>query len=230
MILSWIIDFFRLFFPRTCVVCGGALGENDNHICLSCQAHLPRTYYYLEEENKVARLFWGKVSLIHAASYFYYSKGSDYCRILYQLKYYHCKEIGETMGRCMAAEMQTSAFFCGIDLIVPVPLHKKKERLRGYNQCEWIAKGVSGVTGIPVNVSGLVRNVFNPTQTKKSAYERWQNVENIFSVLRPDEFAGKHILLIDDVLTTGATLNACASVLKELEGVKVSILTLAVAE
>lgn len=228
MILSWIIDFFRLFFPQTCAVCGGMLGEKENYVCVHCHAHLPRTYYYLEEENEVARLFWGKVPLTRAASYFYYSKGSDYCQILYQLKYHQCKEIGEVMGRCMAAEMQTSMFFSGIDLIVPVPLHKKKEHQRGYNQCEWIAKGVSGVTGIPVNTSGLIRDVYNPTQTKKSAYERWENVENVFSVIYPEEFAGKHILLIDDVLTTGATLCACASVLKELGKAEVSILTLAV--
>ena len=230
MILNWITDFFRLFFPRTCVVCGGALGEKENYVCVGCHARLPRTHYHLEEDNEVARLFWGKVPLIHAASYFYYSKGSDYCRILYRLKYHHCKEIGEVMGRCMAVEMQTSAFFSGIDLIVPVPLHKKKERLRGYNQCEWIAKGVSAITGIPVNPSGLVRTVCNPTQTKKNVYERWNNVQHIFSVSCPEELAGKNILLIDDVLTTGATLHACASVLKELEGVEVSILTLAVAE
>lgn len=229
MILNWIIDFFHLFFPKTCVVCGGALGEKDHYLCVSCHAHLPRTGYYLEEDNDVARLFWGKVSLIHAASYFYYSKGSDYCRILYRLKYHYCKEIGEVMGRCMAAEMQNSMFFEGIDLIVPVPLHKKKQRLRGYNQCEWIAKGVSAVTGIPVNTSGLVRIVDNSTQTKKSAHERWENVQNIFSVVPSAEFANKHILLIDDVLTTGATLYACAAILKELEGVEVSILTLAVA-
>lgn len=227
--LSWIIDFFRLLFPRSCIVCGGALSEKDNYLCVSCHVHLPRTDYYLEEDNEVARLFWGKVSLQHAASYFYYSKGSDYCRILYRLKYHHCKEVGEVMGRFMAAEMQNSAFFNDVDLIVPVPLHKKKERLRGYNQCEWIAKGVSAVTGIPVNTSGLVRTVHNSTQTKKSANERWENVQNIFSVSFPEEFTAKHILLIDDVLTTGATLHACASVLKELDGVKVSILTLAVA-
>lgn len=229
MILSWIIDFLHLFFPETCVVCGGALGEKDRYLCVSCHAHLPLTGYYLEEDNDVARLFWGKVPLVHAASYFYYYKGSDYCRILYRLKYHHCKEIGEVMGRCMAAGIQASTFFKGIDLIVPVPLHKKKLRLRGYNQCEWIAKGISAVTGIPVNTSGLIRTVNNSTQTKKSARERWENVQNIFSVVSSGDFADKHILLIDDVLTTGATLYACATALKELEGVKVSILTLAVA-
>lgn len=229
MTLTWIINFVRLFFPRTCVVCGGGLGEKEDFICINCQAHLPRVSDCVSEESEVSRLFWGKVPLIRVASYFYYTKGSDYCHILHQLKYNNNKEIGEMMGRYMATEMLSSSFFDGIDLIIPVPLHKKKQRSRGYNQCEWIAKGISMVTKIPINTSGMVREVHNSTQTKKSSYERWENVQDVFVVASPGDFVGKHVLLIDDVLTTGATLCSCALVLKKLDGVEVSVLTLAVA-
>ena len=140
------------------------------------------------------------------------------------------KEIGEIMGRHLAVELLSSGFFEGIDMLVPVPLHKKKEKLRGYNQSEWIARGVSVITLIPVFTSGMVREKNTETQTHKSAFERWENVDGIFRVTIPEYFSGKHILIIDDVLTTGATIVACASAFDKVEDIRISILTLAVAE
>ena len=130
----------------------------------------------------------------------------------------------------MAAELATTDFFEGIDVIIPVPLHPRKRRARGYNQSEWIARGVSQVVGLPVDVSSVIREKHTDTQTRKSTYERWENVDGIFRLRHPENFVGKHVLIIDDVLTTGSTTTACADVFHEVEGGRISVLTLAVAE
>lgn len=134
------------------------------------------------------------------------------------------------MGRMMACELLRSGFFETVDCIVPVPLHKKKQHLRGYNQSEWIARGLAAVTGIPMNVSAVVRAKNTETQTRKTLSERWENVQGVFLLLQPALFVKKHILIVDDVLTTGATTVACALAFSEVEGIRISVLTLAVAE
>lgn len=147
-----------------------------------------------------------------------------------RLKYGGQKEIGAIMGRYMASELQASDFFHGVDVIIPIPLHKKKQQIRGYNQSEWISRGITAVTGIPVDTEAIIRRKNTETQTQKSALERWENVDGIFELHRSEHLAGKHILIVDDVLTTGATTVACASRLAEIEGVRISVLTLAMAE
>lgn len=226
---SWINSFINLLFPNCCVVCGDNLAVGEEFICTKCNVRMPRTNFHLQKDNEVERRFWGRISIETATSYFYYSKGSDYRRILYELKYHGCKELGEVMGRHMATELFSSGFFQGIDLIIPVPLHRKRRKSRGYNQSEWIALGISNTTGIPMDVCGLVRNLANSTQTRKSVFERWENVQGIFKNQTPQAFSGKHILLVDDVLTTGATLLSCADALSESSDVKISIVTLALA-
>lgn len=191
---------------------------------------MPRTHYETCPGNPVEQMFWGKIPVERATSYFFYNKGSDFRFILHQLKYHGCKELGEAMGRMMACELLRSGFFETIDCIIPVPLHEKKQQLRGYNQSEWIARGISAATGIPVNTTAVVREKDTETQTRKSMSERWENVDGIFVLLQPALFANKHVLIVDDVLTTGATTVACASVFREVEGIKISVLTLAMAE
>lgn len=226
----WLLPFVHLFFPRCCVVCGAPLAEGEEAICTRCNIDMPRTNYHKEKDNLVERMFWGKIPLERATSYFFYRKGSDFRRILHQLKYGGRKELGATMGRFMAAELSATDFFEDIDVIIPVPLHPRKRRARGYNQSEWIARGVSQVIGIPVDVSSVVREKHTDTQTRKSAYERWENVDGIFRLHYPERFTGKHVLIIDDVLTTGSTTTACADVFCEVAGIRISILTLAVAD
>lgn len=227
---DWFSSFIHLLFPRSCMVCGGPLMKDEDCICTLCNMELPRTYYHLRKDNPVEQLFWGKIPLGRATSYFFYRKGSDFCRIIHQLKYGGQKEIGSIMGRYMANEMIESGFFSGIDLIIPVPLHKKKQRLRGYNQSEWIAKGVKAVTGIPIDTESILRKKNTETQTHKSILERRDNVEGIFELQRPETLVRKHILIVDDVLTTGSTTLACASCLVKVEGIRISILTLATVE
>ena len=176
------------------------------------------------------QLFWGKIPLERATSFFFYRKGSDFRQILHQLKYGGRKELGAIMGRYMASELLPSGFFKGIDVIIPVPLHKKKQQLRGYNQSEWIVRGIAAVTGIPVNTESVIRKKNTETQTRKSTFERWENVDGIFELRSSEHLQGKHVLVVDDVLTTGATTVACVSALMEVQGIRISILTLAVAE
>ena len=222
----WLGPLFHLFFPRCCVVCGAPLVEGEEAICTHCNINMPRTNYHKVKDNLVERIFWGKIPLERATSYFFYRKGSDF----HQFKYGGRKELGAIMGRFMAAELATTDFFEGIDVIIPVPLHPRKRKARGYNQSEWIARGVSQVVGLPVDVSSVIREKHTDTQTRKSTYERWENVDGIFRLRHPENFVGKHVLIIDDVLTTGSTTTACADVFHEVEGVRISVLTLAVAE
>lgn len=230
LIKDWLESFVSLLFPRCCLVCGRPLAKGEECLCTMCNINLPRTGYHLKEDNPVEKLFWGKIPLERATSFFFYRKGSDFRQILHQLKYGGQKDIGAIMGRYMAAELQESGFFEGIDVIVPVPLHKKKQRLRGYNQSEWIARGIATVTGIPIDTESVVRHKNTETQTSKSSLERWENVNGIFELHHPEPLAGKHILIVDDVLTTGATTVECASCLTKIEGVRISVLTLAIAE
>lgn len=227
---TWFLSFIHLLFPRQCVVCGGPLQEGEEAICLKCNIDMPRTDYHHQKDNPVERMFWGKIPLERATSYFFYHKGSDFRRVLHQLKYGGRKDLGEAMGRFMAAELLTSGFFREIDMIVPVPLHPRKQRMRGYNQSACIARGVAAVTGIQVDDTSVSRKKHTETQTHKSVYERWENVDGIFRLCHPERFVGKHILIIDDVLTTGATTTACADAFQDVEGICISILTLAVAE
>lgn len=227
---TYLLSFIHLFFPRQCVVCGAPLQEGEEGICLACNMDMPRTNYHVCLDNPVERMFWGKVPLERATSYFYYSKGSDFRRILHLLKYGGRKDLGGVMGRFMAAELAATDFFHDIDVIVPVPLHPRKKRMRGYNQSECIARGVAAVTKIPLDITSVSRIKHTDTQTRKSVYERWENVDSIFRLGCPEQFKGKHILIVDDVLTTGATTTACADAFKEVEGVRISVLTLAVAE
>nr|WP_320060025.1 ComF family protein [uncultured Bacteroides sp.] len=227
--IRWISSFFALFFPRCCVVCESPLFEGEEMLCIKCNMDMPRTNYHRMPGNPAERLFWGRIPIERATSFFFYSKGSDFRNILYSLKYKGNKELGEVMGRLMARELLGCDFFEGVDVVIPVPLHPDKLAKRGYNQSEWIARGVSAITGISMDTTSVVRKRNTETQTRKSTFERWENVDGIFELLNSELFAGKHILIIDDVLTTGATTVACASPFGKIAGVRISVLTLAIA-
>ncbi len=226
---KWWLSLSHLFFPHRCAVCGKALQTGEVVVCMRCNMDMPRTNYHRLPDNPVERMFWHKLPLQRATSYFHYHKGSSFRQLLHLLKYAGRHDIGEAMGRFMAKELAGSGFFEGIDLLVPVPLHPRKKKSRGYNQSECIAKGISAITRIPLSPAAVARSRQTDTQTHKSAYERWENVKDVFRLRHPDQLAGKHILIIDDVLTTGATITACADAFAQVEGVRISILTLAVA-
>lgn len=228
---TWFHSFWSLLFPRCCVVCGSPLSRGEECLCTCCNINLPRTGFHLRKDNPVECLFWGRIpGLKRASSFLFYRKGSDFRRILHLLKYGGYKVLGEVMGRYMSAELSSGEFFDGVDMIIPVPLHRKKQKLRGYNQSEWIARGIASVTGIPLCAECMIREKNTETQTRKSTFERWENVEGIFRLCDTVHFEGKHVLLVDDVLTTGATTVACASAFAGVSGIRISVLTLAVAE
>lgn len=223
-------DVVELFFPTLCITCGERLITQEKYLCFYCWSDLPRTHFHLEPENKVAQLFWGRVQIENATSFFAYRKGSHYQQLIHYTKYRGMKDLGYESGKKFGYELRESEHFSSVDLVVPVPLHPRKERKRGYNQCSFIARGVAEVLGKPVSEGNLHRKVFTATQTRKNRYERWQNVEGIFGLNDPEEFKGRHALLIDDVVTTGSTLEACAWQLLQLPETKVSIATLAFAD
>jgi ComF family protein len=190
---------------------------------------IPRTNYHLEEDNPVARLFWGRCKIEKAAAFSFYNRDSRIRKLIHNLKYKGIEAIGFELGKIYGESLGKSDFLSGIDIIIPVPLHPSKERIRGFNQSQIISDGISSATGIPVDRLSLNRITVTGTQTRRSRFERWVNVEGIFSVRDPVLLEGKHILLIDDVITTGSTLESCANELMKSKGVKVSVAALAVA-
>ena len=216
-----------LISPRVCVVCGRRLSATEEVLCNKCNFHLPRTGFSNNPyENEMAKLFWGQIPVERAAALFHYESHAETANIIYQLKYKDHPEIGPLMGRMMAAELQKEEFFDGIDVIVPVPLTRERLRQRGYNQSEEIAKGVSEITGLPINKDVVKRTVFQGSQTRRSRWERQENVEYAFQLTHGEPIAGKHLLIVDDVVTTGATIIACAKELAKADNVKISVLSL----
>ena len=217
--------------PRMCVVCGSRLAVTEETLCSKCYLHLPRTDFRNDlYENVMAKLFWGRIAIEKADALFFYEPHAETAHILYELKYKNHPEIGVVMGRMMAKELMRSGLYEGIDAIVPVPLAKKRERERGYNQSLELAKGVSEVTGLPIADKVVVRTKFVGSQTQRGRWERNENVENVFELVDGDSINGKHLLLIDDVVTTGATIIACAQELQKASNVRISVLALGFAK
>ena len=223
--MKWISDLIELIFPHHCCVCGEVLSRQEQDMCLDCLYKLPKIEkIHLSELEKV---FWGRFDVERVTAYIYYQKESPYNRLLHKMKYGNHPEVGMRLALMAAEQLSKEGFFDDIDAIVPLPLSKKKRRQRGYNQCDYIAEGLSQTTGILVLKDCVVRNKSNETQTHKTRDERWRNVEGIFSLANPELIEGKHILLIDDILTTGATLTNCAIAIKSGCNCRISVFTLA---
>lgn len=223
-------DIIDLFFPKLCVTCGGRLISQEKYLCMNCWLDLPVTNFHLNAENKVAQLFWGRLPIQNATSFFSYKKGSRYQDLVHFIKYKGLKELGFETGTRFGFVLSQAKTFSDIDIIVPVPLHPLKQKKRGFNQCDWIAEGLGESLQKPVVKENLFRKTYTSTQTNKNRFERWKNVEEIFDLKHPNNFTDKHILLVDDVVTTGSTLEACAAQILKIENTKVSIVTLAFAD
>lgn len=220
-------DFISLLYPKICPSCGYALFKNETAICTRCLFRLPRTNFHLSDPNPVSELFWGRSPVEYGASMLWYRKGNSVQKLIHRFKYKGVREIGSFLGEQYGHDLKANDKFNAVDLIIPVPLHKEKERRRGFNQSEIIARGISGPLRKPVECSILIKKSATETQTKKSRYRRWENVSEIFHVNNPEFIEGKKILLIDDVITTGATLEACANKLLRVKGVQIYIASLA---
>ena len=216
----------ELFYPRICPGCNTVLVTAEKNICTSCNFHLPRTGHWEEKDNTIAKIFWGRVQIENAAAYLFFQKKGRLQKIIHEIKYKNQKELGIELGRMFGNELKKS-HFSQTELIVPVPLHPSRLKKRGYNQSEIIAKGISEAMNIPIEPNAIGRISENKSQTTKSRYERWENVQSIFEVTKPELLSGKHVLLVDDVLTTGATIEACATAILKVPETKVSVASLA---
>ncbi len=219
--------FIALLYPRHCEACGASLHSRERVLCLDCLYHLPRTGYWTESGNNMEKLFWGRLRLEHVCAFFFFNKGSRYRHLLHKLKYKGKKQIGIELGRRLGVELKSSFLYQTVDTVIPVPLHPKKQRRRGYNQSEQIAIGIAEATGWELNTQTVYRRRFTETQTRKTRIDRWNNVAEVFEVKHPEYVQHKHILLVDDVITTGATIEACAQHLLQINGCKVSVAALA---
>lgn len=223
-------NLLSLFYPRLCAGCGDALQQNEQHLCLHCMLHLPETNFHKEQDNPLTNIFAGRVRVREVASLMYYKKGNNVQHILHALKYNGQKELGAFLGEYYGKLLIQEPRFQDVDCILPIPLHPKKQRKRGYNQSEWIAKGLSEGMGKPYRTDILTRAQFTETQTRKSRFNRWENVKEVFVAQGDKSVEGKHLLVCDDVLTTGATMEAAIQQLQTIPDVKVSVVTLATAQ
>jgi len=225
--LKIINDFFNLIYPNICVICDEKLVTGEQMFCTNCLSDIPKTNFDDIRNNPVAELFWGRAKLEGAISLFYFNSGSKYRKLLHKLKYSGQKDIGIKLGR-MLGDCISKTPLSLVDVILPVPLHPKRLRTRGYNQSEYIADGIAQVIDKPVLNEIMERKIFNVSQTGKGRLDRWTNVEGIFNVKNPYVLIKKHVLLVDDIVTTGSTLEACAISLLNAADCTVSVSTLAV--
>jgi ComF family protein len=226
--MSLIDDFISLIFPKICACCGNSLWKHEETICTYCDFHLPKTNFHLEQDNPVSRTFWGRSRIESATAYYYFNKGNKVQRLIHLLKYKGRRDIGIFLGERQGHLLKNSPFFNSVEVIIPVPLHKKKLMKRGYNQSEQFAIGLGKTMNLPVNPYILSRQKNTETQTKKSRFSRWQNVSKMFVLKDLILLEGKHILLVDDVITTGATLESCIQTLSTVPGIKISVAAIAV--
>ncbi len=223
-------DFTALLFPNLCPACGEALVANEHVICTDCRYSLPFTNFHLQPDNIVARQFWGKLNVEAAYAMYYFSKGGKVQNMLHHLKYKNMPQVGKVLGVMAGEQLLKSGNFKQIDLVIPVPLHQRRMRERGYNQSAMFAEGLAGKLNASLLESNLIRIRNTETQTHKSRFDRFENMKEVFSVLNPEPLVNKHVLLVDDTVTTGSTLEACGIELLKIPGVKLSIATIAYAE
>lgn len=224
-----ISDLLNLLYPEVCAACNAALFRGEMVICTQCLFRLPKTNYHLEPGNPVEKSFWGKVPITSATALYFFNKGERVQHLVHRLKYDGEQEVGELAGRILGSDLLQSPSFSSVKAVVPVPLHAGKLRARGFNQADCIARGIAQSLSVPVYPDFLIRRKATETQTRKTRYERFENVDRIF-VLNPKYHPSpEHYLLVDDVITTGSTLTACAEALLEIPGARVSVSALAYA-
>ena len=221
--------FLHLAYPQLCVACDGDVPAGAACFCLSCRVKLAPANMYWQRENEFTDRFWGRLRLEGGAAMYYFQRKSPIQRALHQLKYQNQPQIGLKIGREFGRALLQSPIFQTVEGVVPVPLHPRKERTRGYNQSAMLARGLAEIMGVPMVTGALVRPLFTSSQTRKKRMERFENVGDVFAIAQPDRLQGKHLLLVDDVLTTGATLETCGQLLLAIPNTRLSMATIAIA-
>lgn len=220
-------DLFNLFFPEVCLCCHKHLVNNETTVCLNCRHDLPLTNFSFEENNLVEKSFYGRIPIENATALFYFLKKGNVQQLIHELKYNKQQKVGNFIGNWLGYEMLNSNRFNNIDYIIPVPLHRKKLRSRGYNQVTTFGESLAKILNINYNKKILTKISSTKTQTKKLRLDRWKNVQELFVVKNSNNLKNKHILLIDDIITTGATLEACCNAFNNIDGLKISIACMA---
>jgi ComF family protein len=228
MILKLLNSLAGLLYPEVCLLCKKLLVEGEEHLCIDCLCNLPETNFHRNRENPVKELFAGYNNIVDVSSFLFFEKESVTQEIVHSIKYYGNKNLARYAGRLAALKLHPSGIYASVNVIMAIPLHRKKERMRGFNQSEYISLGISDVYKKSIDSKSLIRTVHTKSQTQKSIYKRRLNVENIFKVVDIQSLEGKHILLVDDVITTGATTSACIDALSVVPGIKISVFSLAV--
>lgn len=223
-------DFISLIYPRSCICCDKLLFKSEEFICNQCFINLPQSKFESENESELDKLFYGRVPIQKAGAFLLFEKSGKVQRILHAIKYNGNKQLAYRVGQWYGDKLKEYPAFAKAQGIIPVPLHSKKKKQRGFNQSEEFANGISNALGIPVIKDCLVRTEYTSTQTKKSKAARWENVKDKFELLHPELVSNKTLVLVDDVITTGATLDACYQALSKAENIKLNALSLAYAK
>ena len=224
---NYIGDLLHLFFPHVCVGCESDVLNDEDILCAECLNNLPQTGFILNKENPVEKIFYGRMNVEHAGSAFYFNKDSIVQNMIVQLKYRSNQVAGNFLGKLLAHQLMESKRFDDVDAIIPLPLNEKKFFKRGYNQSLAIVNGINSVWKKPIIENAVERILFTETQTHKGRIERWQAMEGVFTVTQSSLIENKHILLVDDVITTGATLEACGTSILKVSNTKLSVATVA---
>jgi len=223
-------NIISVFIPAVCAGCKHKLSIHNQVLCVTCRHELPITNYHLEAENAVKRLFSGRASITNANSFVLFHKKGIVQQIIHELKYKGQQQIGTFFGNWYGSILKQNGVFEHVDVVIPVPLHKKRLRQRGYNQVTTFSKALASTLSLKFDETSFARVKNTSRQVFKSRSDRWQRLQNAFEVIDKNQLEGKHILLVDDVITTGATLEACANILLKIPGTTISIVTLAVTE
>lgn len=221
-------SFLHLLFPHVCTGCGNDILNEETMLCMRCVDAMPETNFDIHPNNPVEKLFWGRLPLVGATAQFYFTKESLMQHLMHQFKYKSNKELGLQLGKMMGEQLKKSGRFA-VDALIPLPLFPAKEKRRGYNQATLLCEGMAESMNVPVLYNIIIRPQHTETQTKKGRIERWKNMEGKFILSNGDAISNKHILLVDDVVTTGATFEACGNELLKAENVQLSLASLCVA-
>jgi ComF family protein len=227
--MALINDFMSLIYPRHCEACGTNLLKHEEFICNLCLINLPKSNYHSNTDNELSYVFAGRIPLQHALCFYLFEKSGRVQKLLHAIKYQNQKELAEYLGKLYAKDLKQNKILKDVEVVLPIPLHSKKLKLRGYNQSEWFAKGIASELDLKIDTTSLKKSNATNTQTNKKKFERWENVEGVFELENKAALVNKHVLIIDDVITTGATIEAAWQVLKDVEGIKISVLSLAFA-
>lgn len=223
-------NLLNLFFPKVCLGCSAHLGDYEDYVCLECRHELPLTNFHFNGDDRVKNVLYGRVPLEHATSLLHFSKKGIVQQLLHNLKYRGQEDVGLFLGKWLGQELKNLEAYRNIDLVVPVPIHKAKMRKRGYNQVHKFGEEIAAALQVPFNNKILQKRSSTKTQVFKDRLRRLDTDKSTFRVADENELKGKHLLLVDDIITTGATVEACAQVLLNIEGVSLSLATMAMTD